>query len=345
VDEFQDLNECDQEFILRIWQAGANVFIAGDDDQSVYAFRHAAPTGIQNFGTTFKNSSSHQLEYCFRCTPDILSGAVSLVSANPNRIPKIFMSLYANAAPVVQGSLKVWRFKNGVDEARAITQSAEALLSSGVSANEMLVLVNNSLAQLPLLTEEFSQLGLPFERPGGGWILDSDMPMLVFGILRIIRNSQDYIAHRTIIGLQSGVGPGTCTGIASKVVSANLNFRDIFYIPYPPGIFSDRENRAISNASLIVQQISTWQLSDILESRKSEIDGIIATVFNAAGSKSGQELVAEFQLLVNSLPVGMNFEEFLSYLASDTEAGQVQVLDSVDARLGTVRSGNPVFPR
>ena len=69
VDEYQDLNECDQEFVRRIADAGASLFVAGDDDQSIYAFRYAAPTGIQNFLNTFPGASAHQLQDCFRCTP------------------------------------------------------------------------------------------------------------------------------------------------------------------------------------------------------------------------------------------------------------------------------------
>jgi DNA helicase II / ATP-dependent DNA helicase PcrA len=49
VDEYQDLNACDQEFIRRLAANGAMLFVAGDDDQSIYSFRHANPAGIVQF--------------------------------------------------------------------------------------------------------------------------------------------------------------------------------------------------------------------------------------------------------------------------------------------------------
>ena len=49
IDEVQDLNSCDFQFIDILIQRGVNVFISGDDDQSVYSFRYAFPQGIQNF--------------------------------------------------------------------------------------------------------------------------------------------------------------------------------------------------------------------------------------------------------------------------------------------------------
>ena len=49
VDEFQDLNACDQEFVRLLSATNAVLFIAGDDDQSIYSFRHANPDGIIQF--------------------------------------------------------------------------------------------------------------------------------------------------------------------------------------------------------------------------------------------------------------------------------------------------------
>jgi DNA helicase-2/ATP-dependent DNA helicase PcrA len=110
VDEYQDLNACDQEFIRRLASNGAMLFVAGDDDQSIYSFRHANPMGIVRFPATYPAARTHTLSACFRCTPAILRPAANLIAHNPNRLPKQLRSLYANAAPPVQGVLHVWSF-------------------------------------------------------------------------------------------------------------------------------------------------------------------------------------------------------------------------------------------
>lgn len=74
VDEYQDLNPLDQEFVARFIGSGVITFIAGDDDQSIYSFRFADPTGIQNFSNIYPNSANHNIILCFRCTPNILAG-------------------------------------------------------------------------------------------------------------------------------------------------------------------------------------------------------------------------------------------------------------------------------
>jgi superfamily I DNA/RNA helicase len=97
VDEFQDLNPLDLEFVDLLAVRGAQVFVAGDDDQSVYSFRFASPAGIQDFPTRYPNVGQHSLSACFRCTPAVLSMAEAVILANPlpNRIPKNYISLWA----------------------------------------------------------------------------------------------------------------------------------------------------------------------------------------------------------------------------------------------------------
>jgi DNA helicase-2/ATP-dependent DNA helicase PcrA len=158
VDEYQDLNECDQEFVCRIADAGATLLVAGDDDQSIYAFRHAAPTGIQNFTITYPGASSHQLQHCFRCTPTVPRNGLSLIGVNPGRLPKTLQSLYASAQPPVQGSFHIWRFDTGIEEARAIAQSCRDLIASGLDPKEIIILVCNTRVQLPLLLQEMQTL-------------------------------------------------------------------------------------------------------------------------------------------------------------------------------------------
>ena len=108
VDEFQDLNACDQEFVRGIAVGGAVLFVAGDDDQSIYSFRHADPSGIQKFTNTYSGSSSHTLSDCFRCTPGVLAGASQLISYNPSppRLLKTATSLYANSNPLYKAAWK-----------------------------------------------------------------------------------------------------------------------------------------------------------------------------------------------------------------------------------------------
>ncbi len=333
VDEFQDLNSCDQEFVQRISESGANLFVAGDDDQSVYSFRHAAPTGIQQFTNTYPSATHHELSYCFRCTPRILEPAINLISLNPERLPKNLQSLYTNSQPPVSGSFCVWRFNTGIEEARAIAQSSQGLIANGIVPKDIVILLCNTKIQLHLLEQEFQTIGLEFERPRGDWMLESPMARFVLSILRILKEPQDYVAHRTLLGLHRGIGPGTCAGIVRATSAANLNFRELFYAAYPSRIFSPREERGIQQTAEICQQISNWSFNDTLSTRGADIEGMLATILNAAETQGGQLAVAEWQTLLSSLPGEMNLEELLSYIWSDMEVGRIRIIEAVFARL------------
>src|ERR1035437_10262690 len=131
VDEFQDLNACDQEFVSYLVNRGAVLFVAGDDDQSIYSFRHADPTGLVQFPNRYPNSSTHVLTDCFRCSPNVLIPATRMIRVNPNRVAKNPTSLYATANPPVTGTLQVWSFPSEEEEAAAIAESCQQLVRSG----------------------------------------------------------------------------------------------------------------------------------------------------------------------------------------------------------------------
>ncbi len=334
VDEFQDLNACDQEFVQAIAQSGTRLWVAGDDDQSIYSFRHAAPVGIQNFNLTYPGASSHQLEHCFRSTPSVLNPALQLVAANPGRLPKVLNSLYAVANPPVNGAMRVWRFNTGNIEAREIAESCHALITAGIPAREIMILLANTRIQLSLIEQALLTSGIQFERPKGPALRNSLMGRAVLSLLRIVKNHQDYVAHRCLLGLQDGVGSLTCHRIAQAATNANLNFRDLFYVALPGGVFASRQGRALMAAAAICQELITWNLADTLAGRAQAIEAFLRAILNSTRRQAGAAAVAEWQTLAGTLPGGTTLDELLAFVWSDDEVGQLKIIEDICTRLG-----------
>jgi superfamily I DNA/RNA helicase len=82
VDEFQDLNKADQSLIHVLALTGS-LTVVGDDNQSIYRFRHANPEGIRDFAVQHAGSASHAIEVCWRCAPNIVAMSNSLISHDP----------------------------------------------------------------------------------------------------------------------------------------------------------------------------------------------------------------------------------------------------------------------
>ncbi len=347
VDEFQDLNACDQEFVRLLSTHSAVLFVAGDDDQSIYSFRHANPNGIVQFPSAYPSSSTHILTDCFRCAPQILAPASRLIAHNPNRVAKNLVSLYGAATPPVQGRLLVWSFQTAQDEARAIARSCQELINAGMGGreDEILILISNRRVQLDVIAQELGNLGLPYDPPRGASLVNELEPIrAVYALLRIARDQatgeEDYPAHRDILGILSGVGHVTAKAVADACIANNQNFRQLFHLPAFPGWLTGRPASAVHRVMAIVQAAANWPMADTLGTRTADIAGVLSShIFTSGGNAANN--VAMWNTLAGALPPQMTLEEVLQFLAADSESDQQAILDLVSQRIG---GGTPAAP-
>jgi len=337
VDEFQDLNPYDLRFVDQLISRGAIVFVAGDDDQSVYSFRYASPAGIQNFASTSGKCGQHILTYCFRCTPTIIGAAQALTTAYPpaNRIPKNLISLYTHSSPPVQGVVHRWTFKSGVAEARAIAKSCRDLIQTGVQPDEIMILLTSVPALGKTIADELDAAGVPYEPPRPKSFVDTPSGRLGLALIRIVCTPDDYVAHRTVLGMRRGVGIKTCSDIASAVTTNNLNFRNLFYNPIPPGVFTTRATNALRSAASVIATISSWQASDTLTARAQDIQTIITNTLTSNDATLWNNHVSP-------LPQGITLEELRDYLWADRDDQRAKILSDVLKRLGQSSTFQPV---
>lgn len=333
VDEFQDLNQCDQDFIDKFRAGGAKLFVAGDDDQSLYSFRNAAPDGLVNFTVRYPSTSPHQLPDCFRCTPDVLNHSLTLVARNHPRINKTLTSIYATRNPVLNGHLICWRFPNGADEANSIATSCAELIAAGVPPNHILILVASKETQSPEIEAAFGVLNLPFESPRGKSLKDAEPGRLLFSLLRLLANDDDYLAYRTLLGLYPGLGPCRCFRVRNLVRSNNLNFKALFTNPLPAGVFTAIQTSAISAVAQARTTIRNWNLTDTLGTRGQDVITLI-TGFLPVGSPlhAKSTTLWENEILAR-LPADTTLQEVLSYLRVEREAEQEKILQAIYERL------------
>lgn len=347
VDEFQDLNACDQEFIHLLSNRGAVLFIAGDDDQSIYSFRHADPTGIVNFAQNYPTGVTHPLTACFRCTPAIVAPATVLIGHNPHRVPKNLTALYGAAAPPVQGTLHVWSFPDANLEARAIAESCERLISGGMAGREddIVILISSRNLQLSLISQELGNRGVPFDEPVAGGITDNAPIRAAFSVLRLIEergeDTDDYVAYRTLVALSSGVGAQTARQIADACIHNGYNFRALFHAQPKPHWLIGRPLAAVNRVNDLRQLAVDWELTDTLAARSTDIaTAIIQTVFVSAGAS--QEFQEVWNAVVSTFPPEMILEELLSFFRAASDRDREAVMAVVHERLGaTGPSGQP----
>jgi DNA helicase-2/ATP-dependent DNA helicase PcrA len=345
VDEFQDLNACDQEFVRLLSTQDAILFIAGDDDQSIYSFRHADPTGIINFAQSYPDGVTHTLSDCFRCTPAIVGPATLLIVHNPQRVAKNLTPLYGAAAPPVQGKLQIWSFPDANLEARAIAQSCERLIAAGMAGreDEIIILISSRQIQLPLISQELGNRGIPFEEPVVGGIADNAPVRAAFSLLRLIEergeNPDDYVAYRTLVALCSGVGAQTARQVADACLHNGYNFRALFHAQPKPNWLTGRPLAVVNRVNDLRHLVVGWELTDTLAARSADIAAAIThTVFISAAT--AQEFQGVWDAVIGTLPPEMTLEELLSFFRAASDRDREAVMTLVNERLGAAGQAN-----
>jgi DNA helicase-2/ATP-dependent DNA helicase PcrA len=339
VDEFQDLNPMDLRFVYGMEAVGVTLFVAGDDDQSLYSFRYANPEGIQQFTERFEDAGDHVLQHCFRCTPKVLNAADTLITefAAPGRIAKNLVSLYGDADPPVEGGFGCWRFRDGSDEARAIAASCRRLIDAGLSPREIMVLVNNAQALGWQLREAFEESAVPFEPPRVAPFKNTPPGRAVLTALRLVTREDDYVALRALLKLRRGVGVGTAAAIADTAILEDLNYRDLFYEPLPDDVFSSRAETALIAARAVCEELVEWGVEETVGDRAEDLDRIIEMIL-------GQAPDADWRDELEGLPQEATLEEMARYLSSEKDDEQAAMLVAVYARLGQAIEPEEALP-
>jgi DNA helicase-2/ATP-dependent DNA helicase PcrA len=327
VDEFQDLNPMDLRFVYGLEEAGMTLFVAGDDDQSLYSFRYANPEGIQQFTERFEPVGDHLLRHCFRCAPAVLNAAENLISAfaAPGRIPKEYISVYADSTPRVPGALGCWRFQDGSEEATAIAESCRRLIDAGLPPREIMVLVANARAMGWQLRDAFDEFEVPFEPPRASPFKDTDFGRAVLTVLRLV--TREEVALRTLLKLRRGVGVRTAASIADTAILSDLNYHDLFYETLPDCVFTGRAAAALAAAREVTAELQEWSADDTVGERAEFLDLLVEMVL-------GREPDGDWRDEVEGLPDEATLEEMAHFLATEKDDEQAVMLAAIHERLG-----------
>ena len=339
VDEFQDLNPMDLRFLHGLAERGVRVFVAGDDDQSLYAFRFATPDGIERFPVERPGTGDHTLAECFRCAPAVLETAQSLMRAfpAPDRIEKNLRSLWGDADPPVHGVVQCWRLRSGQAEARAVAASCRRLIEAGLEPRDIMVLLSSTRSQAQLIQDALTNEGVPFSPAQEEPITDTEPGRALYALLSIVNGPENYVAHRTLLGVRRGVGTSTCTEIARVVVANNRNYRELFYGPIPDGLLSRRARSAVSAAADVCADLVEWSREETLGDRVEDLCRHVDDVRGEGASDPLREYLT-------SLPAEMTLEEVYRLLGAQRDDDRRRVMQAVAERLGQPELAEDLAP-
>ena len=157
IDEFQDINRIQYEIIQMLALPENNLFIVGEDDQSIYRFRGSIPEIMLNFEKDYPDAKRVLLDINYRCGTYILDTACNLISHNKERFEKKLTPFCGDQTPV-----EYITFENRKDENLYLIHKISELLGQGVPLQEIAVLYRTN-TQPRQLMEQLMEFHVPFK--------------------------------------------------------------------------------------------------------------------------------------------------------------------------------------
>jgi DNA helicase II / ATP-dependent DNA helicase PcrA len=201
VDEYQDTNKIQADFIDLLAAEHQNVMVVGDDAQSIYSWRGANFQNILAFPRRYPRAQVFKIELNYRSVPEILQVANAAIAANLQQFRKQL------SATRLTNSVKpaVVALNDGSEQAQFVAQRILELRDEGVELNEIAVLYRAHYHAVELQLE-LSRRGIPYQITSGIRFFEQAHIKDVAAFIRFIANPRDEVAFKRMVRLLPGIG-------------------------------------------------------------------------------------------------------------------------------------------
>lgn len=325
VDEYQDTNGVQYEWLKMLAAQHKNLCVVGDDDQSIYGWRGAQVGNILNFETDFPGATVVRLEQNYRSTGHILAAANAVIANNRQRHGKNLWTDAGNGNPVELHPLMDDR-----EEARFVADETQRHLRTGGSLNDVAVLVRTS-SQTRSFEEQFIRAGLPYTLIGGLKFYERKEVKDALAYLRCIASPRDDLAFQRIVNVpRRGIGDTTMAQIEDHARAERIPLAAA-----AASLLRDNQisGRAAGQLNLLLEQIEQWRYTskndapDRLAERMLEESGY-AEMLRSDKEDDAKTRIDNLKELLRALQDYADIPSFLEHVALVTDA-DTQEADSL----------------
>jgi len=222
VDEFQDTNDLQYEIVHMLAVNHRNLFIVGDEDQSIYAFRGSNIQNIRKFIEDFPEHITIMLNQNYRSQDSILKAANSVIKNNRNRIKKELFSTLGSGDKIIH-------FKAGTDEEEAyfVYEKIKSYWKNGIKLNDIAILYRNNA-----MSRKFEDIFLKFNVPHRvigniSFYKRKEIKDIIAYLHLIINMGDDYAFSRVYNTPKRGIGEATFAKLVEEAIDNNLRLFDV----------------------------------------------------------------------------------------------------------------------
>jgi DNA helicase-2/ATP-dependent DNA helicase PcrA len=258
VDEYQDLNACDLDVLHEIAERRCSIIAAGDDDQSIYSFRYAAPEGIRRFPDDYPGCVRYALSVTQRCGRRIVEWASYVIAGDPDRPHDGPALVCAEGSP--DGEVALLTFPGEVTEARGIAALIQQLIERDhVPAEEILVLLrgdHNGTFSRPI-KEALDGFGIAYSDPDAvERLLAEPENRRMLATFRLLVHDRDSLAWASLLMLTPGIGQIFCDYTYEHARIARVQFGEALFTAY--GADFPAAPRSAARVRTMMQRVNAW---------------------------------------------------------------------------------------
>lgn len=216
VDEYQDTNPA-QYKMIRLIAGNNNVFVVGDDYQSIYGFRGSDLSIILNFEQDYPGCKVVKLEQNYRSTKTVVHAGNMLMKKNKGQKDKFLFTENDQG-----GKLKLYNAKDGEDEAKYVVRQIQTIakMQNRPFKDFAVLYRQNFLSQE--IEKELNRQGIAYNVVGGVSFYERMEIKDMLAYMRVVSNPRDDVAMKRVLGIAPGIGKTTIQAIEDLAEGSNV---------------------------------------------------------------------------------------------------------------------------
>ena len=349
VDEFQDTNAIQYDWLRLLAGKTGTPFVVGDDDQSIYRWRGARIENLDRYQQHFPRTEVIRLEQNYRSTGTILKAANAVIMNNSGRLGKNLWTEGGMGEPI-----RLYAAFNERDEADFVVNRIREHITRGNLRNEAAVLYRSN-AQSRVFEENLLAAGIPYRVYGGLRFFERAEIKDALAYLRLIANRDDDPSFERVVNTPTrGVGQRTMEAVRACSRQSGISLWRAAQAVITEGEIPKRSIKALYNFLSLVDRLDSETGEQSLHDQVREvieISGLIShhgrdgQTGSEARIENLEELISAAQNVIHNEDSDMPpLAEFLSYAV--LESGDVQAEEYADSvQLMTLHSAKGLeFP-
>lgn len=254
VDEYQDTNACQYEWVKLLTDFRHMFTAVGDDDQAIYAWRGATVENLSRLLTDYPKLKLIKLEQNYRSVGRILEAANNVISKNPSVFSKKLWSAFEEGSPV-----QVVVMDNDQAEAETVAMRiTQARFQQRADWKDFAVLYRSN-HQARVIEQAFREMHIPYVLAGGQSFFDKAEVRDILAYLRLLVNEDDDPAFiRAVTTPKRGIGQATLTGLGELAATREISLYEAIFEDELINFINEKQLQALRSFAHVMESIR-WQ--------------------------------------------------------------------------------------